>query len=98
MEITTIRSFTDFQDKVRARTNRLPAVVPPDQLEFAYLPGKFTVADQIRHIAATERWMFAETLEIHHRGQLYLYLNMIGVATPPMFGLSAEEVQKVSAS
>jgi uncharacterized damage-inducible protein DinB len=164
MEITTIRSFTDFQDKVRARTDRLLDVVPQDQLDFAYLPGKFTIGDQIRHLAATERWMFAETLagrpsayqgcgkeladgydnvmnyyrdlrsqsreiilqlgddglqrkcltpgnaeitawkwlrsliehEIHHRGELYLYLNLIGVRTPPMFGLTAEEVQKAS--
>jgi uncharacterized damage-inducible protein DinB len=164
MEITTIRSFTDFQDKVRARTDRLLDVVPQDQLDFAYLPGKFTIGDQIRHLAATERWMFAETLagrpsayqgcgkeladgydnvmnyyrdlrsqsreiilqlgddglqrkcltpgnaeitawkwlrsliehEIHHRGELYIYLNLIGVRTPPMFGLTAEEVQKAS--
>jgi uncharacterized damage-inducible protein DinB len=164
MEITTIRSFVDFQDKVRARTDRLLDVVPPDQLDFAYLPGKFTIGDQIRHLAAIERWMFAETLagrpsayhgcgkeladgydnvmnyyrdlrsqsreiilqlgddglqrkcltpggaeitawkwlrsliehEIHHRGELYIYLNLIGVRTPPMFGLTAEEVQKAS--
>jgi uncharacterized damage-inducible protein DinB len=164
MEITTIRSFIDFHDKVRARTDRLLEVVPPDQLDFAYLPGKFTIGDQIRHLAAIERWMFAETLagrpsayrgcgkdladgydnvmnyyrdlrdqsrqiilqlgddglqrkcltpgnaeitawkwlrsliehEIHHRGELYIYLNLIGVKTPPMFGLTAEEVQKAS--
>ncbi|HEV3414727.1 MAG TPA: DinB family protein [Puia sp.] len=164
MEITTIRSFIDYQDKVRSRTDRLLKVVRPDQLDFAYLPGKFTIGDQIRHIAAIERWMFAETLagrpsayhgcgkeladgydnvmnyyrelrsqareiivqlgdaglhrkcltpgnveitawkwlrsliehEIHHRGELYIYLNLIGVTTPPMFGLTAEEVQKAS--
>jgi uncharacterized damage-inducible protein DinB len=90
MEITTIRSFTDFQDKVRARTDRLLDVVPPEQLDFAYLPGKFTIGDQIRHLAATIEH------EIHHRGELYIYLNLIGVRTPPMFGLTAEEVQKAS--
>ncbi len=30
--------------------------------------------------------------EIHHRGQLYFYLGMLGVRTPPMFGLTSEEV------
>jgi len=30
--------------------------------------------------------------EAHHRGQLYLMLAMRGVATPPIFGLTAEEV------
>ncbi|MDX5421372.1 MAG: DinB family protein [Hymenobacteraceae bacterium] len=31
--------------------------------------------------------------EIHHRAQLYIYLNMLNVKTPPIFGLTAEEVQ-----
>lgn len=30
--------------------------------------------------------------EIHHRGQLYLMLSMIGVETPPIFGLTSEEL------
>jgi len=30
--------------------------------------------------------------EIHHRGQLYLYLGMLGIDTPPVFGLTSEEV------
>ncbi len=160
MEITNIVSFLDYYEKIRQRTNRLIAVIPEQHMDWAYLPGKFTVADQIRHIAAIERYMFAETIlgnpctydgcgkelangyeqvvqyfndrheesmgifrnlsdedlnrkcitpgntpitvwkwlramtehEIHHRAQLYLYLNMLGVATPPMFGLSSEEI------
>ncbi len=31
--------------------------------------------------------------EIHHRGQLYTYLGMLGVKTPPLFGLTSEEVK-----
>jgi uncharacterized damage-inducible protein DinB len=34
--------------------------------------------------------------EIHHRGQLYLMLGMIGVDTPPMFGLTSEQVLEAS--
>jgi uncharacterized damage-inducible protein DinB len=30
--------------------------------------------------------------EAHHRGQLYLMLAMRGVPTPPLYGLSSEEV------
>ena len=30
--------------------------------------------------------------ESHHRGQLYLMLTMNGVETPPLFGLTSEEV------
>jgi uncharacterized damage-inducible protein DinB len=36
--------------------------------------------------------------EAHHRGQLYLMLAMRGVATPPIYGLTAEQVQAASAS
>lgn len=31
--------------------------------------------------------------EAHHRGQLYLMLRAVGVATPPLFGLTSEEVR-----
>jgi len=30
--------------------------------------------------------------EIHHRGQIYLYLAMLEVPTPPLYGLTSEEV------
>ena len=30
--------------------------------------------------------------EIHHRGQLYTYLSVLGVAVPPIYGLTSEEV------
>ena len=31
--------------------------------------------------------------EVHHRGQIYLYLGMLGVPTPPLYGLTSEEVR-----
>ena len=31
--------------------------------------------------------------EVHHRGQIYLYLAMLGVKTPPLYGLTEEEVR-----
>jgi len=164
MEITSVQSFIDYYGKIRQRTNRIVNIIPHDRLDWAYMPGKFTVGDQVRHIAAIERYMFAETVagrksayhgcgkefadgyknivayfnelhrqsmeiinslgdeglqrkcltpegtpitiwkwlramtehEIHHRGQLYLYLNMLAVTTPPMFGLTAEEVEQKS--
>lgn len=30
--------------------------------------------------------------EVHHRGQLYLYLGMLDVPTPPLYGLTSEQV------
>jgi uncharacterized damage-inducible protein DinB len=35
--------------------------------------------------------------EAHHRGQLYLYCGMLDIPTPPIFGLTEEEVVKRSA-
>ena len=34
--------------------------------------------------------------EIHHRGQIYLYLAMLGVPTPPLYGLTSEQVRERS--
>lgn len=34
--------------------------------------------------------------EAHHRGQLYFLLGMRGVATPPIYGLTAEQVRERS--
>jgi uncharacterized damage-inducible protein DinB len=166
MEITNIKSFLEYYEKIRQRTNRLIAVIPAEYMDWSYKPGKFTIADQIRHIAAIERYMFAETIlgnpctyngcgkeladgydnvihyfsekheealaifkslsnedlqrkcltpgnapitvwkwlramtehEIHHRAQLYIYLNLLDVKTLPMFGLSSEEVIQNSQS
>jgi uncharacterized damage-inducible protein DinB len=160
MEITSIRPFLDYLEKIRQRTNRLISVVPETYLDWSYKPNKFTIGDQIRHIATIERYMFAEiaagrpslytgcgkefadgydnivlffnTLheesldifrsftdadlkkkctifnnaqmpvwkwlramtehEIHHRAELYIYLNLLEIKTPPIFGLTAEEV------
>jgi len=30
--------------------------------------------------------------EIHHRGQIYLYLNLLGIEVPALYGLTSEEV------
>jgi len=36
--------------------------------------------------------------EVHHRGQIYMYLGMLDVATPPIYGLTEEEVKRRSVS
>jgi len=160
MEVRTVDSFLDYYRRIRERTLRIVEVVPPEKLEWTYRPRKFTIGDQIRHLAGMERYMYAEVAvgrvnaypgcdralaagydqvweylnrlhgeslqllgglsdgallqqctspagvtlrvgkwlramvehEIHHRGQLYIYLNLLGVATPPIFGMTAEEL------
>lgn len=64
MEITSSQSFVNYLDKVKARTSRLFDYIPEDKLEWTYQEGKFTIGDQIRHIAAIERFMFAENAQL----------------------------------
>jgi uncharacterized damage-inducible protein DinB len=43
------------------------------------------------------KWLRAMTEhEIHHRGQIYLYLSILQVPTPPLYGLTAEQVESLS--
>ncbi len=164
MEIRSVTAFLDYYEGIRERTRRVVARVPDEQMEWRHAPGRFSFGDLIRHLAALERYMFAENVagrpsaypghgreladgadavrryfeemhveameifralsdedlqrrcttpggaslavwkwlramvehEVHHRGQLYLMLGMIGVETPPIFGLTSEQVRERS--
>ena len=159
-----MNELATYFDRIRERTMRLVACVPPDRIEWTYKPGKFTFGDVMRHLASIERWMFAENAmqrpsrypghgreladgydavvaymrrmheesmeifhslseedldgkcvtpggaelrvgkwlramiehEAHHRGQLYLYCSMLEIPTPPIFGLTEEQVKERS--
>jgi uncharacterized damage-inducible protein DinB len=42
----------------------------------------------------TWKWLRAMVEhEVHHRGQIYLMLGILGVPTPPIYGLTSEEVR-----
>lgn len=46
---------------------------------------------------ATWKWLRAMVEhEVHHRGQIYMYLGILGVPTPPIFGLTSEQVRAQS--
>ncbi|MBI3518093.1 MAG: DinB family protein [Bacteroidetes bacterium] len=62
MEIKTIDGFLSYYEKTRQVTLKVIRVIPPDKLNWSYMPGKFTFADLVRHIAAIERYVFAETV------------------------------------
>lgn len=164
MEIRTIRPFLEYFDGIRARTLRVIECIPPDRLDWTYADGRFTFGDLIRHIGATERYMFAENVrgepsrypghgreladgwdavlaflarmhheameifsqlsdedlvrkcttpgsipittwkwlramiehEVHHRGQIYLMLGIQGIAVPPLYGLTEQQVRERS--
>src|SRR5205823_13156766 len=55
--------LTDYIDRIRQRTMRVVAVVPPEKADWTYREGKFTFGDLMRHLAAIERWMFAENAQ-----------------------------------
>jgi len=164
MEITNIKTFLDYYEKIRQRTLRVVECIPSGQIEWAYESNKFSIGDLVRHVCAIERYMYAENAqfkpsaypghgrnladgyqavldfmerthresmeifarlsdsdlqkkcltpnntpitlwkwlramvehEIHHRGQIYLYLAMMAVPTPPLYGLTSEEVRELS--
>ncbi len=164
MEIQTIDSFARYFESIRGRTRRVIDAIPSDRIEWTWREGKWTLGDLVRHLAASERWMFAENVagrpsrydgcgreladgydavlayldrmheesmaiftglgdarltetcttpggaeirvwkwlramiehEVHHRGQIYLGLAMLGVDTPPLYGLTAEQVRERS--
>jgi hypothetical protein len=60
MEVNTIQSFLDYFSKIRERTMRVVACIPPDKIEWRAAADKFTLGDLARHIAATERNVFVE--------------------------------------
>src|SRR5262249_7396667 len=163
MEILTVEPFLKYFSGIRERTTRVGRLVPPDKIDWSCGAGKFTLGDLLRHLAVTERYMWAENVqgkpsrykshgkelaeslddvlalmeklhaesmeifsrltdedlarkcktpagseiqiakwlramvehEIHHRGQIFLYLGMLGVPTQPIFGLTSEQVRSV---
>jgi uncharacterized damage-inducible protein DinB len=165
MEIKNVQSFIDYYEKLRGRTLRVAACIPPEKLEWTFQAGKFTFGDLLRHLAGIERLMYAENVqlkpsrysghgkdladgfdavmnyfnqshretieilgnltdedlqkkcvtpngtpitvwkwlramaehEIHHRGQIYLYLAILNIPTPPLYGLTSETVFERSA-
>ena len=161
METGSAAAFCEYFEKVRGRTRRVADCIPPDRFDWTWAPGKFTLADILRHVAGIERDMYAENArgrpsryaghgreladgagavrayferahaesmeifrsltdadlerpcetpggakirvgkwlrlmiehEIHHRGQLYMALGILGVPTPPIYGLTSEAVR-----
>ncbi len=160
MRIERIEDFLSHFERVRARTSAVVRSIPGDGLEWRYDPERFSFGDLVRHVAASERWMWAENVrglpsrypghgpdlasgreavwayfdemhaqamqifaalapdqltqkcptpggvelttwkwlramiehEIHHRGQMYVILGLLGVDAPPLYGLTEREV------
>ena len=166
MEIADITAFLAYFEKVHERTMRIVRCIPEDKLEWSYAAGKFTLGGLARHIATTERFVFAECAcggrnaypgcdrkladgkdavlhymdalhsesismlarlsgddlqrkcasadgspmttwkllramvehEIHHRGEMYAALGVLGVAVPPLYGVTSEQLRSFAGS
>lgn len=60
MEIRSAEEFLKYYEKVHERTRIAINNIPADRLEWTYREGKFTLGDLVRHLAAINRYMFAE--------------------------------------
>ena len=65
----SLDEFLGHFERVRERTRRVAACIPADRIEWSYKPGAFTLGDLVRHIAVTERYIWAETA--HNRPSGY---------------------------
>src|SRR5882724_5876348 len=92
------RELADGYDAVLAYFDRLDA-------DAKAIIGALSDADLERKCqtpagAAITTWKWLRAMvehEAHHRGQIYLMLNMLEVPTPPLYGLTSEEVRMRSA-
>jgi len=62
-----------------------------------------SLKEKCMNVGGTEitRWKWMRSMvehEIHHRGQIYIYLGILGVPTPALYGLTSEEVRARSTS
>ncbi len=75
-----------YYDRIHNESIKIFAVVSPEDLhKKCKTPGGIEIT--------IWKWLRAMVEhEVHHRGQLYLYLSILNVKTPPIFGLTSEEV------
>src|ERR1043165_796998 len=61
--MTSPDEFLPYLTSVHGRTERVIATIPHEDFDWAPAPGRFSFADQIRHLANIERWMYGETIQ-----------------------------------
>lgn len=76
-----------FAERLHAETAAILASLSEEQWN-----SKVQTADG----APITRWKLLRLMlehEAHHRGELYVYLGLLGVTTPPLYGLTSEELR-----
>jgi uncharacterized damage-inducible protein DinB len=164
MEIRDPQEFVRYFGKIHQRTMNVVGAIPPGKVDWGFRPDKFTLGDLVRHIAASNRYIFLEVAkgnrstyhgcgkeygasydeivafaerlhreaietlshftteglqrrcttpdgasipvwkwlrsmvehEIHHRGQIYIYLSLLETPAPPIYGLTSEQARERS--
>lgn len=81
------QAVREYFDRLHAESIAIFRALTPEDLERkCSTPGGSPIS--------TWKWLRAMVEhEIHHRGQIYIYLAMLGVSTPPLYGLTEEEVR-----
>src|SRR5436190_4988473 len=59
-----MNELISYFDRIRERTMRVVACVPPDRIDWTFKEGKFAFGDVMRHLGAIERWMLAENAQL----------------------------------
>ncbi len=86
------KTVVDFMNRMHAETMEIIAHTKEEDLQKKCITPNGTPI-------TLRKWMRAMIEhEIHHRGQIYLYLSILDVQTPPLYGLTSEEVFDKSAS
>lgn len=75
-----------FFERMHAETMEiLASLEPADLLRKCMTPAGIEIS--------VWKWLRAMVEhEVHHRGQIYIYLGMLGLAAPPLYGMTSEEV------
>lgn len=79
-------NIVEFMQRLHGESTAIfQSLTPEDLAKKCTTPGG-------AHIALG-KWLRAMLEhEIHHRGQIYLYLSLLDIPTPPLYGLTEEEV------
>ena len=91
------RELADGRDAVLAFLDRMHEESMPlfRQLTPEALTGKCVAPTGVP--ITTWKWLRLMTEhEIHHRGQLYIYLGLLGIATPPLYGVTSQQVRAIA--
>lgn len=83
---TGYQGVVEYFDRMHAETVEILAALPDSRLaERCETPGGARLA--------VWKWLRAMIEhEIHHRAQIYIYLGLLDVPTPPLYGLTSEQV------